>query len=105
MCIGQLIQKAISPVIVNELVCVLIISNLKANGSCENMDTAIETMENRQTSWAEKQLSKDGTALDSDDKKAEITGFKEALNELKLAILAFAERSGRSTFLVTYSLS
>lgn len=64
-----------------------------ANGSCEAMDEAMDSMENSQEKWIKARLSnQDG--LTDEVRKKEVTAFHDALNELKLSILQFAERSG-----------
>ena len=64
-----------------------------ANGACEAMDESIDNMETTQDKWIRGHLKNDNPLAD-DSKKKEVTGFNDALNELKLAILLFAERSG-----------
>jgi phosphoribosylaminoimidazole-succinocarboxamide synthase len=65
----------------------------KANGSCEAMDDSMDKMENHTLKWIEFMLGK-GADEKEDDKKKEISMFTEALNEYKLALLDFAQRSG-----------
>ncbi len=64
-----------------------------ANGSCEAMDEAIDRMEDAQEKWIKAHLSKDDSCTD-ESKRREVTSFYDALNELKLSILQFAQRSG-----------
>ena len=65
----------------------------KANGSCEGMDEAMDQMENNTFRWTENMLDKADTYTDV-DKKKEVANFMDALNEFKLKLLAFAQRSG-----------
>lgn len=65
----------------------------KANGSCEAMDECMDKMENHTMKWIEFMIEK-GENESEDDKKKEITNFTEALNELKLSVLDFAQRAG-----------
>jgi hypothetical protein len=67
----------------------------KANGSCEQMDESMDKMEIHQAKWTEDMLSNEN--FSDDDKKKQIAGFTEALNELKLAVLDFATRAGMQT--------
>jgi len=64
-----------------------------ANGSCESMDEAMDRMEFLQTKWIDQRLSLDGPVTD-DIRRKELQAFSDALNELKLSVLQFAERSG-----------
>ena len=64
-----------------------------ANGSCENMDEALDKIDTWQTKWIEERVAHGDTITDAVSRK-EMTGFSEALNELKLSVLQFAERSG-----------
>lgn len=64
-----------------------------ANGSCELMDETMDTLEDVQEKWLKARLSNSASPTD-DSRKKEMTGFNEALNEMKLSILQFAERSG-----------
>jgi hypothetical protein len=66
----------------------------KANGSCEAMDESMDKMEYHMLGWIETSLhSADKEAGDS-EKRKEVANFTEALNELKLAVLDFSQRSG-----------
>jgi len=65
----------------------------KANGSCESMDEAMDRMENHLIKWIEIMLDK-GENPPEADKKKEVANFTEAINELKLSTLDFAQRSG-----------
>jgi hypothetical protein len=64
-----------------------------ANGSCEAMDESMEKLETTQETWIRDRLTS-GRESTADSKKKEVASFNEALNELKLSILQFAERSG-----------
>jgi hypothetical protein len=65
-----------------------------SNGSCELMDEAMDNMEDVQEKWIKGRLTSNETPTDNSRKK-EMTAFNDhLLNELKLAILQFAERSG-----------
>ncbi|KAL7579868.1 hypothetical protein ACA910_004879 [Epithemia clementina (nom. ined.)] len=68
----------------------------KANGSCEAMDEAMDRMENHIIKGLEFVHDK-GDDLVEADKKKEIANFTDALNELKLSTLDFAQRSGMQT--------
>ena len=68
----------------------------KANGSCEAMDESMDKMENHMLKWYGLILGKNGKETE-DDQKKEVANFTEALNELKLATLDFAQRSGMQT--------
>ena len=65
----------------------------KANGSCEGMDEAMDQMENSTFRWTENMLEK-GDKYTDVDKKKEVANFMDTLNEFKLKLLAFAQRSG-----------
>ena len=65
----------------------------KANGSCENMDEAMDRLENHTMRWLEVVIEK-GDNMGDADKKKEVAGLTEAINELKLSTLDFAQRSG-----------
>jgi hypothetical protein len=65
----------------------------KANGSCEGMDEAMDQMENNTLRWTENMIEKDGNFLDA-DKKKEVSNMTDSLNEFKLKLLNFAQRSG-----------
>jgi hypothetical protein len=65
----------------------------KANGSCEGMDEAMDQMENNTLRWTENMIEKDGSFSDA-DKKKEVANMTDALNEFKLKLLNFAQRSG-----------
>jgi hypothetical protein len=64
----------------------------KANGSCEAMDDAMDKLEYYTLKWIEFDLEHPDEK--EDDKKKEISLFMDATNELKLAVLDFAQRSG-----------
>jgi hypothetical protein len=64
-----------------------------SNGSCEAMDESMDKMEGSQEKWIKNRLSSDETPTE-DSKKKEVASFNESLNEMKLSILQFAERSG-----------
>lgn len=66
----------------------------KANGSCEAMDESMEQMENYTIRWIETMLDKGETGVSEADKKKEVANFTDALNEFKLKLLNFAQRSG-----------
>ena len=68
----------------------------KANGSCEAMDEAMDKMENNTLKWIEFKLEKGENEAEA-DKKKEVANFQETLNELKLMVLDFAQRSGMQT--------
>lgn len=63
-----------------------------ANGSCEAMDDTMDTIEKVQENWIKMRLS-EGQPTE-EGKRKEVIRFKDALKELKLSILQFAERSG-----------
>jgi len=65
----------------------------KANGSCESMDEAMDRMENHTMRWMQTVLDKGGN-LGEAEKKKEVASFMDAINEMKLATLDFAQRSG-----------
>jgi len=65
----------------------------KANGSCENMDEAMDRMENHTMKWIGTLLEKGDKVVEADQKK-EVGLFTDAINELKLSTLDFAQRSG-----------
>ena len=65
----------------------------KANGSCESMDEAMDKMEFNSEAWIMGKLEKKGKETEADHKK-ELGRITEALNELKLSVLDFAQRSG-----------
>ena len=65
----------------------------KANGSCESMDEAMDRMENHTMKWIEFIIDK-GDKIVEADKKKEVANFTDAINELKLSSLDFAQRSG-----------
>ena len=65
----------------------------KANGSCEAMDEAMDRMENHVMKWLEVVIDKGDNMTDADTKK-EVANFTDAINELKLSTLDFAQRSG-----------
>jgi len=67
----------------------------KANGSCEQMDEAMDNIELAMYKAIETMLTKD--EFSDDDKKKEIANFTDTLNGLKLAVLDFAERAGMQT--------
>lgn len=65
----------------------------KANGSCESMDESMDQMENNAIRWIENILNKGDSSAEA-DKKKEVANFTDALNEFKLKLLNFAQRSG-----------
>lgn len=65
----------------------------KANGSCESMDEAMENMENNTIKWIEFIIDK-GENSSEVERKKEVANFTDALNEFKLKVLDYAERSG-----------
>jgi hypothetical protein len=65
----------------------------KANGSCESMDEAMDHMEFNIMRWIEFVIEK-GENESEADKKKEVANFTDALNEFKLKVLDFAQRSG-----------
>jgi len=65
----------------------------KANGSCESMDDAMDNMENHITRWIEF-INEKGENESDADKKKEVANFIDAVNEFKLKVLDFAQRSG-----------
>jgi hypothetical protein len=67
----------------------------KANGSCEQMDDSMDKMEQAQMKWVENSIFNEN--FSDDDKKKEIASFTDSLNDLKLATLDFAGRSGMQT--------
>jgi hypothetical protein len=68
-----------------------------ANGTCESMDEAMDKMEFNEEKWIRQRLT-NKSPYSSDESaeatKREVAAFNDALNELKLSILQFAERSG-----------
>ena len=69
----------------------------KANGSCEAMDESMDKMEFATMRWIEFIIEKGGPSEPDADKKKEVANFTDALNELKLALLDFCQRSGMQT--------
>jgi hypothetical protein len=69
----------------------------KANGSCESMDEAMDKMEYALVKWVEFMKTKGGPDQLEADKKKEIANFTDTINELKLMVLDFAQRSGMQT--------
>lgn len=68
-----------------------------ANGTCDAMDEAMDKMELNQEKWIRERLSKEGRYSKEESAEAakmEVSTFNDALNELKLSILQFADRSG-----------
>ena len=65
----------------------------KANGSCEGMDEAMDRMENHTMKWMDFIMEKGGSMAEADNKK-EVSNFMDAINELKLSVLGFCQRSG-----------
>jgi hypothetical protein len=65
----------------------------KANGSCEAMDESMDKIEGHMMKWLEFVADR-SEKMSDDDQKKEAANFMEALNEFKLAILDFAQRSG-----------
>lgn len=68
----------------------------KANGSCESMDESMDKMEYGLTKWIENSIEQgdDDSKLTDDVKKKELASVVDVLNDLKLLVLNFAERSG-----------
>jgi hypothetical protein len=64
-----------------------------ANGSAEAMDEAVDKMESSLERWIKDALTTDRDPSD-DEKKKMVASFNEAVNDLKLSVLQFAERSG-----------
>lgn len=64
-----------------------------ASGSAEAMDEAVDKMESSLERWIKDALTTEGDPSD-DEKKKLVASFNEAVNELKLSVLQFAERSG-----------
>ena len=64
-----------------------------ANGSCEAMDEAMDKMEGAQERWIKDRLTGEGN-LTTSEKVKEMASFNEALNDFKLSLLSFADRSG-----------
>lgn len=64
-----------------------------ACGSCEAMDEAIDRMDSLRRTWIEERLMNKGDVSDH-RRRARLATFSDALNDLKLSLLAFAERSG-----------
>ncbi|CAB9496078.1 expressed unknown protein [Seminavis robusta] len=67
----------------------------KANGSCEQMDEAVDRMERALTSWIKSSITK--TEFTNDDTDMQVACFTNALNGLKLVVLHLAARSGMKT--------
>jgi hypothetical protein len=69
-----------------------------ANGTCEAMDDAMDKIELNQEKWIRERLSNEGRCDSKEElveaATKEVATFNEALNEIKLSILQFAERSG-----------
>jgi hypothetical protein len=65
----------------------------KANGSCESMDESMDKIEGHIMKWLEFVMDH-GEKMSDDDQKKEASNFMEALNEFKLSLLDFAQRSG-----------
>jgi SOS response regulatory protein OraA/RecX len=65
----------------------------KANGSCEAMDESMDKIEGHIMKWLEFAMDR-SEKMSDDDQKKEAANFMEALNEFKLAVLDFAQRSG-----------
>ena len=65
-----------------------------ANGSCEAMDELMDKIEATQENIVRNRLSTREENDISESAKKEVAAFEDVLNELKLSILAFAERSG-----------
>ncbi|KAL3671743.1 hypothetical protein V7S43_003653 [Phytophthora oleae] len=67
----------------------------EANGACELIDTSLDQIENRQLLWFQarlkRRLERTETAATI---KVELAEFGELVNEIRLASLKFAERSG-----------
>jgi hypothetical protein len=64
-----------------------------ANGSCESMDESMDRMEFLRHKWIGDRLKSDGKVTD-EGQRQELAAFSDALNEFKLALLGYAERSG-----------
>jgi len=64
-----------------------------ANGSCEAMDETMDKIDMWHTKWIGQRVSDSNEITDASVRK-EMTAFTDALNELKLMVLQFAERSG-----------
>jgi hypothetical protein len=64
-----------------------------ANGSAEAMDEAVDKMESSLERWIKDALTTKGDPSD-DEKKKIVASINEAVNELKLSVLQFADRSG-----------
>lgn len=64
-----------------------------ANGSCESMDATLDTVESTLMKWIECRVNM-GKDLSDEQKRKEVSSFSDALNELKLSVLQYAERSG-----------
>jgi hypothetical protein len=65
-----------------------------ANGSCESMDEMLDNIDALHSKWIEERIMNEGKELSDADKARELSAFTDALNELKLAVLPLAERSG-----------
>jgi hypothetical protein len=64
-----------------------------ANGSCESMDELMDSLETYQQKWLEDRFA-GGAETSEETIRKEINSFNEALNEVKLSVLQFADRSG-----------
>lgn len=64
-----------------------------ANGSCEAMDGLLDSLETYQQKWLEERFAV-GADTSEETSRKEMVGFNDALNEVKLAVLQFADRSG-----------
>jgi len=64
-----------------------------ANGSCESMDATLDSVESLLKQWIECRVN-EGNDVSDEQKRKEVSRFSDALNELKLSVLQYAERSG-----------
>ena len=64
-----------------------------ASGSCESMDESMDRMDFLRHKWIEGRLTSGGEVTD-DRRRTTLAAFSDALNELKLSLLGFADRSG-----------
>lgn len=64
----------------------------KANGSCEQMDEAMDKMEGNLMKWLEDVIR--GAHSTVEEYKKEVQSFTEVLGDLKLVVLQLCERSG-----------
>ncbi|DBA00011.1 TPA: hypothetical protein N0F65_002014 [Lagenidium giganteum] len=67
----------------------------EANGVCEHIDQMLDTIENRQLQWFQARLKHRLNKTETANTiKVELAEFGELVNEVRLATLKFAERSG-----------